>query len=329
MERGKTQTELFRYPTSMGSGCRLKRAQTVKPRLTPDAMQTISIYSYYNQNNSNLLGSPEPRMSSTTPTQHHHRHQHNQSANSTVLSQMNQPTVSESSQATNHTSSTRTGTTTTQSSSAGNGSGKNLATNLLSYQAPLVDARVPKKLFDSSINVDDLRDIRSAVGSTGSTTKNNPIRRRQNNQMSRQLIKDLEMDAYFSNKSNWMDKSKFVNTQSYYSAVKIYLPIIKKHSINGISRNSSSMRHMSASPPKWISKCPWLSEAKFNLTKGQLIKPLAYIFYFFLLSESIISNNTALNLLSIFVKTKNMIMIVAITLLLKQKKNKNKTEDLD
>jgi hypothetical protein len=103
---------------------------------------------------------------------------------------------------------------------------------MLSYQAPLVSARLPRSLFGKKISIEDSNELRQAIGQKA---KNNLMRKRQYDELSQQFLNEIEVNDYFCNKSNWLNKSKFINTNSYFSAVKVYFPLVKSNQCNQAS----------------------------------------------------------------------------------------------
>ena len=49
------------------------------------------------------------------------------------------------------------------------------------------------------------------------------------------FLNECEVNEILSNKSNWLNKHKYINTNSYYSAMKIYFPLIKQNNCNKLS----------------------------------------------------------------------------------------------
>lgn len=101
---------------------------------------------------------------------------------------------------------------------------------LLRYQPPLISARKPKNL-NGPFDIYDVPDIRDAV----KRIRRKETYRKNTNELNQQFYNDLEFDAYFSKKSNWLNDSKFNNTSSFYSAVKCYLPVVKSKHMNMLS----------------------------------------------------------------------------------------------
>ena len=97
---------------------------------------------------------------------------------------------------------------------------------LLRYQGPLVSARIPKSLNETPLNAYDIQSVRETVSER---FRDNTVRQRQANEIATQFIDDQEIRTYFSNKDNWLNKSKYMSTSSFYSAVNVYLPSIRKN----------------------------------------------------------------------------------------------------
>jgi hypothetical protein len=103
---------------------------------------------------------------------------------------------------------------------------------LLNYQAPLVSARLPKSLFGQPICIDDSKTLREVVRQK---SRNNVQRQRQYDELTQNFFNECEVNEILSNKSNWLNKHKYINTNSYYSAMKIYFPLIKQNNCNKLS----------------------------------------------------------------------------------------------
>ena len=101
---------------------------------------------------------------------------------------------------------------------------------LLRYQPAIICATKPKSLC-GPIDIYDVNTIRDTL----KKNYKNEAYRKKTHELNRQFYKDLEFDDYFSKKSNWLTDSKFINTHSFHSAVKCYLPVINARHLNNLS----------------------------------------------------------------------------------------------
>lgn len=101
---------------------------------------------------------------------------------------------------------------------------------LLRYQPAIICASKPKNLV-GPFDIYDVDKIRNNVREN----YKNEAYRKNTHELNRQFYKDLELDDYFSKKSNWLSDSKFTNTSSFQSAVKCYLPVINPRHLNNLS----------------------------------------------------------------------------------------------
>ena len=97
----------------------------------------------------------------------------------------------------------------------------------LLYQAPIIQAKKSKNL-NGPFDVLDVPDIREAIKKR---FKNDAIRKKQDSLISHQFVEAINLNEYFENKSNWIDRSKFVNTYSLYTAMNTYLPNYKANAL--------------------------------------------------------------------------------------------------
>lgn len=102
---------------------------------------------------------------------------------------------------------------------------------LLRYQPAIINATKPKDLI-GPFDIYHVPDLRENISKN---YKHDVIRRKQNSDVSKQFYEDLQIHDYFTNKSNWLNKSKYTSTCSFYSAFEVYLPIIKKTKTNYVS----------------------------------------------------------------------------------------------
>ena len=110
----------------------------------------------------------------------------------------------------------------------------------MQYQAPVLLVKRPKCLngpFDI-YDVPDLRVLRN-------TFRKDYKRQVQNKSVNLKFFNDLELDDYFSKKSNWVNSSKFQNTSSFYSAVNVYLPLVKNKSLNKLTDEYTEIQRKS------------------------------------------------------------------------------------
>ena len=102
---------------------------------------------------------------------------------------------------------------------------------LMQYQAPVLIVKRPKCL-DGPFSINDVPDLRELKKNFHVDYK----RQVQNKQVNLTFYNDLELNNYFSKKSNWLNSSKFQNTSSFYSAVNVYLPLIKNKSLSSLTQ---------------------------------------------------------------------------------------------
>jgi hypothetical protein len=105
----------------------------------------------------------------------------------------------------------------------------------LLYQAPIIQAKKPKNL-QGPFDVYDVPDIRQAIEKR---FKFDLERKKQDAILSHQFVDDLNLNNYFSKKSNWITKTKFINTYSLYSAMNVYLPNYKVKSPRKFESNET------------------------------------------------------------------------------------------
>jgi hypothetical protein len=58
----------------------------------------------------------------------------------------------------------------------------------------------------------------------------------KNDHVSKDFYDDLKFEEYFSKRSNWSNKSKFISTYSLYSAVQVYLPFKSDRNLSDLTR---------------------------------------------------------------------------------------------
>ncbi|CAF0902898.1 unnamed protein product [Brachionus calyciflorus] len=88
------------------------------------------------------------------------------------------------------------------------------------YQQPIVCLHKPKELT-GPLNVYNIPELRNALRTYRQNVTN---RKKQVDELNSHIFDELELNEYFSNKSNWTQKSKFIKTNSFLSAVQVYLP---------------------------------------------------------------------------------------------------------
>lgn len=109
---------------------------------------------------------------------------------------------------------------------------------LMQYQAPVLIVKKPK-FISGPFDIYDVPQLRMLKDNF----RKDYHRQVQNKQTNLKFFNDLELDNYFTKKSNWLNSSKFQNTSSFYSAVNIYLPLIKNKSLNNLSEKYTSERN--------------------------------------------------------------------------------------
>lgn len=90
----------------------------------------------------------------------------------------------------------------------------------LLYQPPIIKALKPKELT-GPFHITDVPAIRYAFNNR---FHNDTKRQRDDILISHQFYRDLNIDNYLSQKTNWQNKSKFRSTLSFCNALDAYLP---------------------------------------------------------------------------------------------------------
>lgn len=98
--------------------------------------------------------------------------------------------------------------------------GVSAPTQFLKYQPGSITCKKNKALV-GPFNVNDIPDIRNVLKTYRSSNSNRKV---YVTDMTNQLYNDLELNDYFAKKSNWTNKSKYISTNSFFSAVQVYFP---------------------------------------------------------------------------------------------------------
>ena len=89
---------------------------------------------------------------------------------------------------------------------------------------PILQARKPRNL-NGPFDVFDVPEIRQKIYKCYT---NDAEHKRQDALISYAFVQDLNLNDYFSKKSNWLNRPKFTTTYSLYTAMHTYLPNFKK-----------------------------------------------------------------------------------------------------
>lgn len=89
------------------------------------------------------------------------------------------------------------------------------------YQQPMVFLHKPKDL-NGPFTVYNIPEIREVLKNY---RKNGTMRKREVNQLNENIYEELKLNEYFLRRSSSSKSSKFSTTNSFLSAVQIYLPI--------------------------------------------------------------------------------------------------------
>lgn len=139
---------------------------------------------------------------------------------------------------------------------------------LMQYQAPVLIVKKPKAI-SGPFDIYDVPQLRMLKDNF----RKDYLRQVQNKHTSLTFYNDLDLNGYFSNRNNWVNSSKFQNTSSFYSAVNVYLPLIKNKNLTVLkdkytsernSRVASSMR--SSMPSALRSSLPSADHSRLGST---------------------------------------------------------------
>jgi hypothetical protein len=117
--------------------------------------------------------------------------------------------------------------------------------SLLRYEPAVVSAIKPKSLV-GPYNLHDvpyMRDIYTKYRVASA-------KQHKNDQVSKEFYDDLKFEEYFSKKSNWSNKSKFLSTYSLYSAVQVYLPLKSDRNLSDLTRKYIELQKTKHAKPR-------------------------------------------------------------------------------
>jgi hypothetical protein len=110
---------------------------------------------------------------------------------------------------------------------------------LMQYQAPVLIVKKPKHIGVGPFDIYDVPQLRLLKDNF----RKDYHRQVQNRETSMTFFNDLDIGGYLTNKNNWLNTSKFMNTSSFYSAVNVYLPLIKDKNLNVLKKKYESERN--------------------------------------------------------------------------------------
>lgn len=109
----------------------------------------------------------------------------------------------------------------------------------MQYQAPVLIVKRPKYIRSGPFDIYDAPDLRVLKDNF----RKDYQRQVQNKQVNLKFYEDLELEDYFSKKSNWLNTAKYMNTASFFSAVNVYLPLVKNKSVDELAKKYTSERN--------------------------------------------------------------------------------------
>lgn len=109
---------------------------------------------------------------------------------------------------------------------------------LMQYQAPVLIVKKPKSI-SGPFDIYDVPQLRMLKDNF----RKDYHRQVQNKHTNLTFYNDLDLNGYFTNRNNWTNLSKFQNTSSFYSAVNVYLPLIKNKNVTGLKNKYTSERN--------------------------------------------------------------------------------------
>lgn len=131
---------------------------------------------------------------------------------------------------------------------------------LMQYQAPVFIVKRPKYIRAGPFDIYDVPDLRTLK----KTLRKDYHSQVLNKKVNLKFYEDLELEEYFSKKDNWLNTAKFMNTNSFLSAVNVYLPLVKNKSVNNLAKKYTSERNSRVSSSMTI---PSLSQSRIDSSR--------------------------------------------------------------
>ncbi len=137
---------------------------------------------------------------------------------------------------------------------------------LMQYQAPVFIVKRPKYIRPGPFNICDAPDLRMLKKNFRKDYQSQVL----NKQISLRFYEDLELEDYFSQKENWQNTAKFMNTSSFFDAVNVYLPLVKNKNVNALAKKYTSERNSRVSSSMTIPSMASTSQSRIGSSSRML-----------------------------------------------------------
>ncbi len=137
---------------------------------------------------------------------------------------------------------------------------------LMQYQAPVYMVARPKHFRKGPFSIYDAPDLRMLKKTFRKEYQSQVV----NKQISLRFYEDLELEDYFTQKKNWLNSAKFMNTSSFFDAVNVYLPLVKNKNVNALAKKYTSERNSRVNSSMTIPSLTSASQSRISSSSRML-----------------------------------------------------------